>query len=207
MYALDEHRVLRRYRKRTVPEYEVNVIRHVHAHGYPTPAVLDVNGPDLILERVDGPTMRVALENDPSTMSRHAAMLARLHEQLGRIVAPDWLRPIGPGDSVIHCDLHPENVLMGPEGPMVIDWANARRGHWADDVAMTVVIVGGVVKQSGVITVSDSLLAAIPAFLDAFLAAFDRDVVRAHLAAAIDRRTRDPNLSVEEIAAARQVKV
>ena len=207
MYALDEHRVLRRYRRRTVPEYEVNVIRHVHAHGYPTPAVLDVSGPDLVLERVDGPTMRVALERDPSTLRRHAATLARLHEQLGRIVAPAWLRPLGPGDSVVHCDLHPENVLMGREGPMVIDWANARRGHWADDVAMTIVIVGGAVKQSGVITVSDTLLAGIAAFIDAFLEPFDREVVRAHLAAAIDRRTRDLNLSADEVAAARRVKV
>jgi Ser/Thr protein kinase RdoA (MazF antagonist) len=151
--------------------------------------------------------MRVALEHDPSTLRRHAATLARLHEQLGRIVAPEWLRPIGLGDSVVHCDLHPENVLMGREGPMVIDWANARRGHWADDVAMTVVIVGGVVKQAGVITVSDALLAGIPAFVDAFLEPFDRDVVRDHLAAAIERRASDPNLSAEEIAAARRVTV
>jgi tRNA A-37 threonylcarbamoyl transferase component Bud32 len=199
--------VLRRYRRRDVPEYEVNVIRHVRAHGFPTPAVLDVSGPDLVLERVDGPTMRVALEHDPSTLRRHAATLARLHEQLGRIVAPEGLRPIGLGDSVVHCDLHPENVLMGREGPMVIDWANARRGHWADDVAMTVVIVGGVVRRAGLITVSDELLAGIPAFVDAFLEPFDRDVVRAHLAVAIERRASDPNLSAEEIAAARRVTV
>ena len=72
---------------------------------------------------------------------------------------------------------------------------------------MTTVIVGGVVKQSGVTTVSDTLLAGIAAFVDAFLEPFDRDVVRAHLPAAIERRTADPNLSAEEIAAARRVSV
>jgi Ser/Thr protein kinase RdoA (MazF antagonist) len=207
VYALDEHRVLRRYRRRNVPEYEVNAIRHVHAHGYPTPAVLGVSGPDLILERVDGPTMLVALERDPSSLRRHAATLARLHDHLARIVAPGWLRALGPGDSIVHCDLHPENVIVGREGPMVIDWANARRGHWADDVAMTVVILGGVVKRAGVLEIDDTLLAGIPAFIDAFLEPFDRAVVRARLPAAIDRRASDPNLSAAEIMAARAVRV
>jgi hypothetical protein len=82
----------------------------------------------------------------------------------------------------------------------VIDWANARRGHWADDVAQTVVILAGAL-------VPEPIAAAIPPFVDAFLEAFDRDQVRAHLGAAIERRVRDRNLSDAEKDAARRVRV
>ena len=207
MYALDEHTVLRRYRRRNVPDEEVAIIQHVRASGFPTPAVIDHRGPDLILERVDGPTMRADLERDTSRLLAHAATLASLHERLHAITAPDWLRPISghgpqqqPGAVVVHLDLHPENVLIGPGGPSVIDWANARSGHWADDVAQTVVIVAGALAP-------EPLASAVPLFVDAFLERFDRDAVRAHLGAAIARRVEDPKLTEAEKEAARRVRI
>jgi tRNA A-37 threonylcarbamoyl transferase component Bud32 len=192
--------VLRRYRRRDVPDEEVAIIQHVRAQGFPTPAVFGVHGPDLILQRVDGPTMRADLERDPSLLRRHAAALADVHDRLHAIAAPDWLRPVGPGDAIVHLDLHPENVLMTADGPQLIDWAGARRGHWADDVAQTVVIVGGVLLP-------EPLASAARDFLDAFLERFDRPLVRAHLDAAIARRVQDRNLSAEEHEAARRVRV
>jgi tRNA A-37 threonylcarbamoyl transferase component Bud32 len=200
VYALDEHTVLRRYTRRNVPDEEVAIIEFVRANGFPTPAVISHDGPDLILERVDGPTMRADLERDVSQLAAHAATLAELHRRLHAIAAPPWLRPIGPGDAVLHLDLHPENVLMGTRGPQVIDWANARRGHWADDVAQTVVILAGAL-------VPEPIASAVPLFVEAFLASFDRLAVRAHLAAAIARRTQDVNLTEEEKVAARRVTI
>jgi hypothetical protein len=82
----------------------------------------------------------------------------------------------------------------------VIDWANARRGHWADDVAQTVVIIAGAL-------VPEPISAAVPIFVDAFLETFDRDAVRAHLEAAIARRVRDVNLTQPERDAARRVTI
>ena len=200
MYALDEHTVLRRYTRRNVPDEEVAIIQLVRANGFPTPEVISHAGPDLVLERVDGPTMRAALERDVSQLAVHATTLAELHRRLHAIAAPPWLEPIGAGDSVLHLDLHPENVLIGARGPQVIDWANARRGHWADDVAQTVVILAGAL-------VPEPIAAAVPVFVDAFLARFDRGEVRAHLDAAIARRTRDVNLTEEEKDAARRVTI
>jgi aminoglycoside phosphotransferase (APT) family kinase protein len=45
--------------------------------------------------------------------------------------------PLGRGDRLVHGDFHPENVLLSPRGPVVIDWSNASRGEAADDVALT----------------------------------------------------------------------
>ena len=93
-----------------------------------------------------------------------------------------------------------EEVALRTRGPQVIDWANAGRGHWADDVAQTVVILAGALAP-------EPIAAAVPVFVDAFLESFDRDEVRAHLDAAIARRAADQNLNRLERAAARAVRV
>jgi tRNA A-37 threonylcarbamoyl transferase component Bud32 len=198
VFAIDDETVLRRYRARDVPDEEVAIMRHVHARGFPAPAVVRVAGRDLVLERIHGPTMRTAIERDPTTLREHARTLARLHLRLGEVVAPPWLEAIGPGDRVVHLDLHPENVMLSPRGPVVIDWANARRGHGHDDVAQTVVILAGALLD-------DHHREVVRSFVDAFLEPFDRNAVRPHVAAAIARRVADPNLDAREREAAKGV--
>lgn len=166
-------------------------MRYVRENGYPAPEVIRVDGPDLVLERATGSTMRVDLARRPWTLPGHAGLLADLHRRLHLITAPDWLPAIGPGGVVIHLDLHPENVLLHGRDTLVIDWANARAGHWADDVAQTVVILAAADLPRGT-------KLAIGAFLAIYLAGFDRGVVRAHLPAAIDRRMADPNMTERE---------
>jgi Ser/Thr protein kinase RdoA (MazF antagonist) len=121
----------------------------------------------------------------------HARLLADLHRRLHLIPAPEWLPAIGPGGAVLHLDLHPENVLLHGRGALVIDWANARAGHWADDVAQTVVILA-----AGDFNHATKL--ALRAFLAIYLAGFDRAAIRAHLPAAIERRMSDPNMTARE---------
>ena len=191
MYALDARTVLRRYRRRDVPDGEVAVMRYVRELGYPAPEIVSVDGADLVLQRATGSTMRVDLARRPWTLIHHARLLADLHRRLHRIAAPDWLPAIGPGGTVIHLDLHPENVLLHEKGALVIDWANARAGHWADDVAQTVVILAAA-------DLSRATMLALRAFLRIYLAGFDRSVVRAHLPAAIERRMADPNMTAHE---------
>jgi Ser/Thr protein kinase RdoA (MazF antagonist) len=191
VYALDARTVLRRYRQRDVPEREVAVMRYVRQRGYPAPEVVSVNGADLVLERATGTTMRVDLARRPWTLVANARLLADLHRRLHRIAAPEWLPAIGPGGSVIHLDLHPENVLLHETGALVIDWANARAGHWADDVAQTYVILAAA-------DLGRWTRLALRAFLWAYLAGFDRGTVRSHLPAAIARRMADPNMTARE---------
>lgn len=194
MYALDEHRVLRRYRTRPVPEDEVLVMRHARAHGYPVPEIFDVDGRDMVLERIDGPTMQEVLEADVSRFEREVRTLAALHERLHAITAPPGLDAIADGEALLHLDLHPKNVIHSPSGPVVIDWANARRGHWADDVAQTIAVVWSALGDPEM----RGREAIVHHFVERFVAAFDREVVRAHITAAVARRVADPNVSAAE---------
>jgi aminoglycoside phosphotransferase (APT) family kinase protein len=51
-------------------------------------------------------------------------------------------RPFGDGDALLHRDLHPINVILTPDGPVIIDWESAACGPPIADVAMTWVIIG-----------------------------------------------------------------
>jgi aminoglycoside phosphotransferase (APT) family kinase protein len=137
-------RVLRRYREGEGGDVaaEAAAMEHARSHGFPVPRVWDAHDRDLVLERIDGPTMMADLARRPWRVGSHGRTLAQLHRRLHAIPAPPGLRaPVGEGDRLLHFDLHPENVLLGPGGPVVIDWSNASRGDPADDVALTWVIL------------------------------------------------------------------
>lgn len=138
VFALDGGRVLRRYRDPArSAEREARVMAAARAAGVPVPEVFDVDGPDLVMERVEGPTMAAALVRRPWTLAAQAQVLAGVHRAVHAVPAPDWLpAPFGAsGGALLHLDLHPENVLLTAAGPVVIDWTNAARGPAAADVA------------------------------------------------------------------------
>jgi tRNA A-37 threonylcarbamoyl transferase component Bud32 len=51
------------------------------------------------------------------------------------------LKKLPEGDHLCHLDYHPENIVVSIDGPLVIDWANAGRGNYLADVAMTSVLL------------------------------------------------------------------
>jgi aminoglycoside phosphotransferase (APT) family kinase protein len=114
----------------------------------------------------------------PWQAAAQAAILASLHEQLHRV-------PLD-GESLLHLDLHPENVLLGAEGPVLIDWTNAGSGRPEKDVALTWLIL----ETSG----------GLPGRILARL--FARKVgsarVRRGLSAAREFRLADPNVTRAE---------
>jgi aminoglycoside phosphotransferase (APT) family kinase protein len=137
VYELGDVKVLRRYRDGGPVKREAEVMAYLTGLGYPVPTVLGVNGPDLVMERVTGPTMAETMASGALTPDAAQRILADLHARLHA------LRPrVGaePGDRVLHLDLHPENVLMSPRGPVVIDWANTIEGPAEYDVAVTALI-------------------------------------------------------------------
>lgn len=47
------------------------------------------------------------------------------------------LKDLSPGDVLCHFDLHVNNIIMSPSGPVVIDWTGAVQGPPEADVART----------------------------------------------------------------------
>ena len=130
IFDLGDGRVLRRFKRGGNPEFEARVMEHARRHGYPVPAVHEVHPDALVLERIDGPTML-----DAADLERHPAVLADLHRRLHEIPFE--------GAALLHRDLHPENVILSPQGPVVVDWTNAAAGEPALDVALVWVILMG----------------------------------------------------------------
>jgi len=132
--------------------------------------VIEVNGrPGIVFERVEGPSMLRAAPARPWMLVRWAHLLAELHaamhdcaipslpaqrqqmeQQIGcagqlspelRQAALDALARLPDSSALCHGDFHPDNVLMSPQGPIVIDWDGATRGNPAADVARTSLMI------------------------------------------------------------------
>jgi len=189
VFSWGDGRVLRRYRKGTDATVEADVMRYVAEHGYPVPKVFHATGPDLVMERVHGPTMADAVVDGELDVDGAGRMLADLHDRLHDI--PSRCSPVGE-ERMIHMDLHPLNVMVAPRGPVVIDWCNARDGEPRLDVAMSALILAQV-----------AIVAAGPrarlarALLQSFVSAV-RDDPSPRLSAASALRRGDPNITVPE---------
>jgi len=140
--ALDEKRVLRQYRQPKDVEPEAAAMEHARAHGVPVPRVLDIREGALVMERISGPTMLAYAAGHPWALWRQAGVLAGLHALLHEVPGlPGLPQPFGAEGSLLHRDLHPENVLLSPAGPVIIDWSGACNGPGAADVARTWLLV------------------------------------------------------------------
>ena len=183
-------------------------MEYVRSQGYPVPAVEEVSddGFDMVMERVDGTDMVAAITKRPWTIPRQGRVLADLHRQLHELVAPDWLQdaPVGRGDRLLHLDLHPLNVMIGPEGPVVIDWTGACRGDPAVDVALAwVLMTAGDVPTGWLL--GKVLGRARSVLVKNFLGSFDLDVVKQNLNDVVTWKTSDPHMSAGEQDRMRQV--
>jgi aminoglycoside phosphotransferase (APT) family kinase protein len=193
--------VLRRSRDGRSMVTEAKVMEYAAGHGYPVPAVdhLNDDGTDLVMERVDGPSMAQFLGRRPWTLGATGALLGDLHRRLHEIPPPDWLTP-GPGPeggSFLHLDLHPLNVIMGASGPVVIDWTNARRGRAAFDVALTwVLMTAGQIPGN---RLKAALMGRARGLLvDGFLGGFDLTEAAATMRAVVEWKVTDPHMSEAE---------
>ena len=198
--------VLRRFRTPHDTLREAAVMHVARSAGVPVPAVHEVTATDMLMDRVDGPNLLDwALRRPVPRLGRAARLLADLHRRVAAVAAPEWLpAPVGPGDSLLHLDLHPLNVLVSEHGPVIIDWTNAARGPAAADVAQTWVIMatsevpGGGVQRRLVELVRGR-------FVRRFLEYAGSDAAVALLPAVAAFRTRDPNVTDRERDAVRRL--
>lgn len=204
IFEYGEGRVLRRSRQRRSMAYEARVMEYLHGQGYPVPTVdeLSDDGFDLVMERVEGPSMVQAIRDAPWSVRRHARILSDLHVQLHDVAAADFLRPapIGSGSCVLHLDLHPLNVIMGPGGPVVIDWTGAAVGDPNLDVGLAwILMAAGQIPGN---KVAATLLGWGRGLLvNGFVSRFDRKAVASRLRAIVEVKAEDPHMSSREVAA------
>jgi len=201
IFAYGPGLVLRRSRRGRSLEREASLMRYVAGHGFPAPRVEDLRagGAELIMERIEGPTMLQAVSRRPWTLRRNAARLATLHRRLHAIAAPTWLERFLGGDAcVVHLDLHPLNVVLSPNGPVLLDWTNARAGIGEADVALTwLVMAAAELGETGVRGVAGGVIRAL--FLRAFLAQFELTGIRAALPDVAAWKCEDRNMRPAEI--------
>jgi hypothetical protein len=157
---------------------EAPIMELARSRGFPVPRVHEVRADALVLERIDGPTMGQHLARHPWLLPHHVRTLADLHNRLHAI-------PFD-GASLVHFDLHPDNVLLARGGPVVIDWTNAHAGDPDADVAMTWVILETSAGLPG------RLLARL------FRSRVGRDTIVRGLAGARAFRLGDPNVAEAE---------
>jgi len=133
--------------------------------------LVEVNGRrGLVYERLEGVSMFATLVARPWNIIRFGHLTAELHAAMHAVQAPPdlptqrerlkraieratalpdelkrktlaILETLPEGDRLCHGDLHPENILMTPRGPIIIDWMTATRGDPIGDVARTVLLM------------------------------------------------------------------
>ena len=189
VYAVDDDRVLRRVRPGIDLRREEAALVYATEHGYPAPRLLRVDGQDMLMERLHGPTMLAALGAGELSIDEAAAVLADLLQRLHALPP----RPgAADGARLLHLDLHPDNVMLTPAGPTVIDWSNARDGVPALDVALSAVILAQVAVDG-----EHPAAPAARALLAAFLG--HRLEFLGELDAAAALRTADPMMTGREL--------
>ncbi|WOX09350.1 phosphotransferase [Streptomyces sp. N50] len=189
VYEIDEAWVLRRNREDWGDAAaEGAVMEHVRAYGYPVPRVRTApSRTDLVMERLTGPTMVEACVagalDAVEAGTVLASLLRRLHAVPGR----------RPGTRVLHLDLHPENVLLTPDGPRVIDWGTAEDGDPGLDWGLSAIILAQVAVDE------DQPIAGPARAMLGSLLADPSGLTGEGLAEARRRRAVNPTMSAREV--------
>lgn len=142
--------------------------------------IVQVNGHNgLLFQRLDGRTMLEVLTDKPWKTLRYARRMAELHAEMhsasvevklpnqqDRLIRkinhakalPDVLRAkvlsdlesMPGGSHLCHNDFHPDNIMMTPNGEIIIDWGDASLGNPLADLARTSVIILGAIESEQV---------------------------------------------------------
>ena len=122
----------------------------------------------IIFERITGRSLLADFSAKPWHLIQSARLLAELHAAMHAREIPDLpslndslvyrvthapaseevksaalnvLAQLPAGSTVCHFDFHPDNVILSPRGPVIIDWMTVTGGHPLGDAARTSLIL------------------------------------------------------------------
>ena len=200
IYDRGDGTILRRSRRAYDQTFEARVLTWAAGQGYPVPAVheLQDDGKDLVMAKIEGPTLLQAIEKKPWKVSAYGRLLGELHVGLHQLTAPEFVPALPEGDTMLHFDLHPLNVILSPDGPVVIDWTNACRGRAGVDIARawTLMACASTDDVSGVVKLA--LGPIRKRLVSSFLDTAGREEARVGLAYGAELTLLDPNISDAE---------
>ena len=196
VYDVGGGRVLRRYRQAQDTAGEARMMTWARQHGVRVPEVFDADGADLVMERVDGRPALDGLVTHPWRLASLGRVLADLHHALDAVPVTGWMRTHTAGADVrlgvVHCDLHPLNVLLTADGPVLIDWTRAGAGDRRMDLAHTWLIIAELGLPDGRLGRAAETVGRRP-LLHAFLRGVDREGAESWLGRIAEDRMRDKN--------------
>ncbi|HQZ32858.1 MAG TPA: phosphotransferase [Ilumatobacteraceae bacterium] len=137
MFDSGNGRVVRRYRTPHpgLVEREAVAMRHLRAHGAPVPEVYSASGDEIVMERIHGRSLMDVLTSQPWRAAAIGRQLAEVQRRIHEVpVGALDLPRFSAGNSILHFDLHPDNVMLTDSGPVVIDWSNVAIGDPLADV-------------------------------------------------------------------------
>lgn len=126
--------------------------------------------PAIVFQRIDGPSLWQQMLAEPHNVEGLASEFAAIqrsllhvgiptgvpdfvHRLLSKIASVESLdehdrtdaaslvSDLPRGAALLHGDLHPGNILMGPDGPVVIDWFDASIGHPVADIVRSSLLI------------------------------------------------------------------
>lgn len=124
----------------------------------------------IVMERIEGQSMLDHLQADlEGNLYEFAQLLAELHANVHQyssmtlVTEHEWLarkikraeplhddlktavlahlQQLPHEDIICHADFHMDNIILTANGPVIIDWTNANRGHPLSDVARTMLML------------------------------------------------------------------
>jgi aminoglycoside phosphotransferase (APT) family kinase protein len=127
--------------------------------------------PGLVMERIDGTDLLTDIGRRPWTMPRAAYRLGAIHALLHSTPAPEGVAPLKPsltrriemskrvppelrklalsaleelpdGQTLLHGDFHPGNVIQPEGGPVLLDWTGVSAGDPTADYVRTKLLLG-----------------------------------------------------------------
>jgi tRNA A-37 threonylcarbamoyl transferase component Bud32 len=154
--------------------------------------VIEVHSDALVLERIDGPTMLEEIQRQPWRFMSFGRELGRVHR-----------RVLDSG--VAHGDFHPLNIILGPAGPVVIDWSNGHEGDAMPDIAFSQVILA--TSEADFPRWLEFLARAVRRrFVAAYLDGIGKRPGADLLREAAERRLLDPHLRERELESVRDLQ-